>query len=176
MQEREREEFLTRSDFGHNSEVPQCLIDDFNGHTMGDAGRKPFYYSDGEVQRRGTRKKETPKLFKGYNLNQLTIVKSGVYAAGEKTTGNNYKGGYLKDNAVITRYIDPETGVWKQTRDGRWPYRLLTNVGYHFFNVRKVDTYFKSGDVISLPVKFDRLNLKGDRKRREISRLENILI
>jgi len=172
MQERDTvDSFLTLADFP-KQDISRPQLEVFNGHPISDAEREPFYYSDGEVQRRRVKKKETQQLFKGYKLNQLTIVKLGVYVAGEKTTGSNYKGGYLKDNAVITRYIDPKTGVWTQARDGRWPYRLLTDVEYHF-NDRKKDSRFNSGEIISLPERFDTLKVAGDKKRREISRLKN---
>lgn len=177
MQERfeisDREEFLEPGDFGRK--ISQDLVNMINGHPQGDAGRISFNLLENikeHIPEQPHKKKQTD-LFDGLHLNQLIIVKSGVYAI--SGSSENYKAGLLDDNAVLTKYFDPATNEWRKTKNGYRQYRLLTPASYHFESRRMskvMKLNFNPNEIILLPREFDTLKVNGEQKRREIEKIK----
>ena len=177
MQERfeieDHEEFLEPSDFSTGL-VDKDEVIHINGHPLGDMERSSIELgedADKCITKESYQKKPI-ELFEGLHLNQLVIVKSGIYII--SGSSENFRAGFLDNNAVVAKYFDSKTGKQKKAKNGFLAYRLLTQANYHFESRKTskvMKLHFNPDEIVLLPREFDTLKVSGDQKRREIEKI-----
>ncbi len=169
----DQDEFLTFSDFP--SSINPNELESINGHPNGDSDKQdkyllnerldldelldredvvivtktsqPVFKTDSYRDICGRPNMEAD-FFVGVPIEHQRVMRVATAITGKRD--GRYYSGYLSNLVVAQRFLDRETGKWKQ-KDNRKPYRLLTKAEYSFIgrhDGKRVTMSFDEGSIV----------------------------